>query len=63
VKNFNTTIKKIKDAFSKAIFDDRLVEPFGAKVPATMPQDNIEMSCKLIYFYHRIMSGFSSSVT
>jgi hypothetical protein len=61
VKNFNTTVKKIRGAFPKAIFDDRLVEPFGANIPATMPQDNIEMNCKLIYFYHRTMSGFGSS--
>ena len=61
VANFNTTVKKIRGAFPQAIFDDRLVEPFGANIPATMPQDNIEMNCKLIYFYHRTMSGFGSS--
>jgi hypothetical protein len=62
VANFNATVKKIRDAFPKAIFDDRLVEPFGANITATMPQDNIEMNCKLIYFYYRTISGFGSSV-
>ena len=62
VANFNTTVKKIRGAFPKAIFDDRLVEPFGANIPATMPQDSIEMNCKLIYFYHRTISGLGSSV-
>ena len=61
VANFNTTVKKIRGAFPQAIFDDRLVEPFGANIPATMPQDNIEMNCKLIYFYHRTISGLGSS--
>jgi hypothetical protein len=61
VTNLGITVKNIRGAFPQAIFDDRLVEPFGASIPATMPQDNIEMNCKLIYFYHRIMSGFGSS--
>jgi hypothetical protein len=61
VANFSTTVKKIRGAFPQAIFDDRLVEPFGANIPATMPQDNIEMNCKLIYFYHRTISGLGSS--
>ncbi len=60
VANLNTTVKKIRGTFPQAIFDDRLVEPFGANISATIPQDNIEMNCKLIYFYHRIMSGFGS---
>ena len=62
VANFNTIVKKIRGAFPKAIFDDRLVEPFGANISATMPQDNIEINCKLIYFYHRTMSGLGSSI-
>jgi len=62
ITNFNTTLKKIRDEFPKAIFADRLVEPFGAGITATMPRDHIEMNCKLIYFYHRAMSGLDSSV-
>jgi hypothetical protein len=61
VTNFNSTVKKIRGAFPQVIFDDRLVEPFGANIPAAISQDNIEMNCKLIYFYHRITSGFGSS--
>jgi hypothetical protein len=61
VANFNTTVKKIRGTFPQAIFDDRLVEPFGANIPATMPQDNIEMNCKLIYFYHRTINDLGSS--
>jgi hypothetical protein len=59
--NFSTMVKKIRGAFPEAIFDDRLAEPFGVNIPAAMPQENIEMNCKLIYFYHRTMGGFGSS--
>jgi hypothetical protein len=61
VANFSNTVKKIGGAFPEAIFDDRLVEPFGADMRSAMPQDNIEMSCKLIYWYHQTMSVFGSS--
>jgi len=62
VANFGTTIRKIKDALPQAIFDDRLVEPFGGDVHSSMPQDNIEMNCKLIYWYHQAVSNLGSSV-
>jgi hypothetical protein len=61
VTNFGISIKKIRDAFPQAIFDDRLVKPFGADMAATMPQDNVEMNCKLIYWYHRAVSNPGSS--
>lgn len=61
ITNFNTAVKKIRDAFPQAIFDDRLVKPFGADMTATMPQENIETNCKLIYWYHQAVSNPGSS--
>lgn len=59
--NFNTTVTKIKNAFPQAIFDDRLVEPFGADMHSATPKENIEVNCKLIYWYHRAVSNFGLS--
>jgi hypothetical protein len=60
--NFSIAIRKIREAFPQAIFDDSLIEPFGANMPATMAQDNIEVNCKLIYWYHQAVSNASTSV-
>lgn len=61
VANFGIAIRKIREAFPQAIFDDRLIEPLRANVPAATAQDNIEASCKLIYWYHQAVSGLGSS--
>lgn len=55
--NFSIAIKKIRESLPQAIFDDRLMEPFGANVTATMAQDNIESNCKLVYWYHQAVSN------
>jgi hypothetical protein len=58
--NFNIAIRKIREVFPQAIFDDRLMEPFGADVSASIAQENIEANCKLIYWYHQAVSGAHS---
>jgi len=58
--NFSIAIRKIREAFPQAIFDDSLIEPFKANMPATMAQDNIEVNCKLVYWYHQAVSGAHS---
>ncbi|MCJ7515651.1 MAG: hypothetical protein MUO89_06765 [Dehalococcoidia bacterium] len=60
--NFSIAIKKIREALPQAIFDDRLIEPFGADMPAAMQQDNIESNCKLFYWYHRAISEACTSI-
>ena len=62
VANFSTTVKKIRGALPEAIFDDRLVKPFGADMSSAIPQDDIEMNCKLVYWYHQAVSNLGSSV-
>jgi hypothetical protein len=59
--NFNTTVTKIKNTFPQAIFDDRLVAPFGSDMHSSVPQENIEVNCKLIYWYHQAVSNLGSS--
>jgi hypothetical protein len=51
--NFTIVIRKIREAFPQAIFNESLVEPFGAKMPADTAQEIIEANCKLIYWYHQ----------
>jgi hypothetical protein len=60
--NFSIAIRKIREAFPQAIFDDSLIEPFGANMPATMAQDNIETNCKLIYWYHQAVGYAARAV-
>jgi len=60
--NFGTAIRKIREAFPGAIFDDSLIEPFGAHMPATVAQDSIDSNCKLIYWYHRAVSNVDKSI-
>lgn len=60
--NFSTAIRKIREAFPQAIFDDRLIEPFGANIPATVAQDNLEANCKLLYWYHQAVSNVDTSI-
>jgi hypothetical protein len=55
--NINIAIRKIREAFPQAIFDDGLIEPFGAEMQATMMQDTIEDNCKLIYWCHQAVSN------
>jgi len=61
ITNFNTIVKKIRDIFPQAVFDDRLTEPHEANLPFVTPRDNIEINCKLIYLYHLAISDLGSS--
>lgn len=60
--NFGIAIRRIREALPQAIFDDRLMEPFGANITATMAQDNIESNCKLLYWYHQAVRKAGISV-
>lgn len=60
--NFNIAVAKIRDIFTQAIFDDRLMKPFRVDTPSKMPWDNIMVSCRLIYLYYRAVSNLDSSV-
>jgi len=55
--NLNTAVAKVKNAFPQAIFDDRLVAPFGADAHSAVSKENIEMHCKLIYWYHQAVKS------
>jgi hypothetical protein len=60
--NLNTVATKIRDTFPKVVFDDRLMKPFRVDISSATSRENIEINCKLIYFYHRVMSNLDSPV-
>lgn len=62
ITNFNTTSAKIRDAFPQAIFDDRLVAPFGSDMQSAVPQENVDATCRLIYWYYQAVSNLGTSV-
>ncbi len=60
--NFSSAIRKIREAFPGAIFDDSLMEPLGAAMRADMVQDSFESNCKLIYWFHQAVINASTSM-
>lgn len=60
--NYAIAVRKIREAFPQAIFDDELIEAFGANIQGTMVRDTIEANCKLIFLYHRAVSDISTSL-
>jgi hypothetical protein len=60
--NYAIAVRKIRESFPRAIFDDSLMELFGTNMTATVSQDTIETNCKLIYWYHLAVSNTSTSL-
>jgi len=51
--NFNTVIRRIREAFPQACFDDRLIgHSGGTEMPSKIGTD-LESSCRLLYLYLR----------
>jgi hypothetical protein len=59
--NLNTIIAELRNTFPQAIFDDKLSGFFRADASFTTQRDDIEVSCKLIYLCHKVVSNFSPS--
>jgi hypothetical protein len=60
--NYSIAIRKIREAFPRAVYNDSLIEPFGANIPASMALDSLEANCKLIYWYHKAVSNTGTSL-
>ena len=50
--NFINVVKKLREAYPKAIYDERLMKPSVTDIPGTTPDEDIEINCRLIYFQH-----------
>ncbi len=47
--NFMIAVKKLREWFPRAIFDERLTRHFKTDIPVAGPGEALEISCKLIY--------------
>ena len=54
--NFDLAVTKLREWFPLAIFDERLIGHFKTDVPVAEPREALEISCKLIYLFHRAIS-------
>jgi hypothetical protein len=54
VLNFSTLVRRLREAFPKAIFDERLARPL-ALAESSSWQD-VELNCRLIYLFHAMTS-------
>jgi hypothetical protein len=50
--NFIVVVKRLREIYSRAIYDERLMKPFGTDIPGTSPDEDIDINCRLIYFQH-----------
>jgi hypothetical protein len=50
--NFKIVVRKLREWFPLAIFDERLIGRFRTDVPASGPAEALEINCKLIYLCH-----------
>jgi hypothetical protein len=55
--NFSIVIRKIREAFPHAVYDDRLME-----IHSITTQENIDANCKLIYWYHQAVHNIGTSL-
>ncbi len=59
--NFSALVARLRDMFPQALYDDGLTEHSGVDLPSTAPGDNIEVNCRLIYWYHQANRDVGSS--
>jgi hypothetical protein len=52
--NFSTLVKRIREAFPQAIFDDRLTGNYGTGLPSSAAWGKVDILCKLIYLFHQL---------
>jgi hypothetical protein len=51
--NLNMMIKQIREILPQAILDDRLTTPLWVDAKSATPGENVEIACRLIYWYHQ----------
>jgi hypothetical protein len=53
--NFGTVVRRLRDVFPQAIFDDRLAIP--SALTTSSSREDIEINCKLIYLFQAVTSS------
>ena len=59
--NFSTIVVKLREAFPQAVFNDRLMKPFGVNLPSSGVREDAEVNSRLIYSFCSATSGLNSS--
>jgi hypothetical protein len=54
VLNFTTVVRRLREAFPKAIFDERLAKPLALGESSSW--QDVELNCRLIYLFHTMTS-------
>jgi hypothetical protein len=50
--NFDNTVRRLREAFPLAIFDDRLTKPYAVNAYSNRFDEDIEIKCRLIYAFY-----------
>ena len=50
--NFISVVKRLREIYPQAFYDERLMRPFATDIPMTTPDEDLDINCKLIYFQH-----------
>jgi hypothetical protein len=58
--NLNRIIMEIREIFPQAVFDDKLVQPYGTGMSTTAQDKDLELNCKLIYLYYQAVRNLGS---
>jgi hypothetical protein len=52
VANFINVVKRLREIYPQAIYDERLMKTFAVDIPMTTSDEDIDINCRLIYFQH-----------
>jgi hypothetical protein len=52
VANFINVVKRLREIYPQAIYDERLTKPYTVDIPMTTADEGIDINCRLIYFQH-----------
>jgi hypothetical protein len=55
--NFGTVVRRLREVFPQAIFDNRLAKPSVLTTSSGQVWQDVEIDCKLIYLFHAVTSG------
>jgi hypothetical protein len=58
--NFGAVVLRLREVFPQAIFDNRLEKPSALTTSSRRVGEDMEINCKLIYWFHVVTSGLDS---
>ena len=52
VANFINVVKRLREIYPQAIYDERLMKTYTTDIPMTTADEDMDINCRLIYFQH-----------